>query len=559
MSDLFGNSTLPGWQMFTPQSYALAAAPANAEIGRSFAQSFQAAKQNALTKDKMAQDAQQFRDKYIEDRRQFDILHPDPTKPWNAAPITAPPISTPPVTAPNAPATPYSPGYDQQFKPRTFGFLGFADGGRPAVGEPAIVGERGPEVFVPDRPGTVVPNEEVGMAYDRNGTGNITPTPGSRWDGNEKPTWMTAPPAPSWRATNALDAIGKVMQATTFDELSKITAANPEGVMYPQFQNALAEKSQILQRGESITLRQKQIENNSVAAKAALDLTKRFNDSFLALPDEFHVAVRALGEAAQNKDGTPSPAALAILHTGQKYVEMQAAEKAKAAKLVPTKVDATGKTTYGLPPAGSEGGNFGVHTFYDENGKPTYEALVDSDPETGKIRKVHNASAINERVPAEVKAQQENNKSQIEAVQKELSAQMKIAQSTSATDTDKTSATKAALASRAQLQKLWDERVKLSTNWMNKGSAPATKPETAKGSATNAPTAEATAATAPNNLPKLASHLDADALMKQAERAIAGYTNSAGVFVPPANPTAVRAKLKATLEANGYTLQDKKK
>lgn len=34
----------------------------------------------------------------------------------------------------------------------------FADGGRPPVGQPAIVGERGPEVFVPDQPGTVVPN-----------------------------------------------------------------------------------------------------------------------------------------------------------------------------------------------------------------------------------------------------------------------------------------------------------------------------------------------------------------------------------------------------------------
>lgn len=39
------------------------------------------------------------------------------------------------------------------------GFGGFfADGGRPPVGLPSIVGERGPEVFVPDRPGTILPN-----------------------------------------------------------------------------------------------------------------------------------------------------------------------------------------------------------------------------------------------------------------------------------------------------------------------------------------------------------------------------------------------------------------
>lgn len=35
--------------------------------------------------------------------------------------------------------------------------LGFADGGRPPMGDASIVGERGPELFVPDRPGTIVP------------------------------------------------------------------------------------------------------------------------------------------------------------------------------------------------------------------------------------------------------------------------------------------------------------------------------------------------------------------------------------------------------------------
>ena len=38
----------------------------------------------------------------------------------------------------------------------------FANGGRPAVGKAALVGERGPELFVPDRPGTIVPNHAMG-------------------------------------------------------------------------------------------------------------------------------------------------------------------------------------------------------------------------------------------------------------------------------------------------------------------------------------------------------------------------------------------------------------
>jgi hypothetical protein len=42
------------------------------------------------------------------------------------------------------------------------GLLGFANGGRPPVGRPSIVGEKGPELFVPDRAGTVVPNHAMG-------------------------------------------------------------------------------------------------------------------------------------------------------------------------------------------------------------------------------------------------------------------------------------------------------------------------------------------------------------------------------------------------------------
>lgn len=37
------------------------------------------------------------------------------------------------------------------------GIPGFAAGGRPRVGATSLVGERGPELFVPDRPGTVIP------------------------------------------------------------------------------------------------------------------------------------------------------------------------------------------------------------------------------------------------------------------------------------------------------------------------------------------------------------------------------------------------------------------
>ena len=42
------------------------------------------------------------------------------------------------------------------------GLLGFANGGRPPVGRASVVGERGPELFVPRTAGTIIPNSAIG-------------------------------------------------------------------------------------------------------------------------------------------------------------------------------------------------------------------------------------------------------------------------------------------------------------------------------------------------------------------------------------------------------------
>ena len=68
------------------------------------------------------------------------------------------------------------------------GALGlFAEGGRPPVGRPSIVGERGAELFVPDRAGTIIPNDKLG------GMGSVTnnvvvnvDASGSEVEGNEE-------------------------------------------------------------------------------------------------------------------------------------------------------------------------------------------------------------------------------------------------------------------------------------------------------------------------------------------------------------------------------------
>ena len=46
--------------------------------------------------------------------------------------------------------------------PNTLTMSSFANGGRPPVGRPSLVGERGAELFVPDRAGTIIPNHELG-------------------------------------------------------------------------------------------------------------------------------------------------------------------------------------------------------------------------------------------------------------------------------------------------------------------------------------------------------------------------------------------------------------
>ena len=43
---------------------------------------------------------------------------------------------------------------------------GFEKGGRPPVGQPSIVGEKGAELFVPDQAGTIVPNDKLGMGKE---------------------------------------------------------------------------------------------------------------------------------------------------------------------------------------------------------------------------------------------------------------------------------------------------------------------------------------------------------------------------------------------------------
>ena len=65
-----------------------------------------------------------------------------------------------------------------------FKFLGFANGGRPPVGKPSIVGEKGPELFVPRSSGSIIPNNKLGGGGTNNVVVNVDAS-GSDVQGNE--------------------------------------------------------------------------------------------------------------------------------------------------------------------------------------------------------------------------------------------------------------------------------------------------------------------------------------------------------------------------------------
>ena len=87
------------------------------------------------------------------------------------------------------------------------GLLGFANGGRPPVGRASIVGERGPELFVPRTAGTIIPNNAIGGGGTTNNmiTVNVDAS-GSSIQGNGS------------EADQLGGLIASVVQATIIDE-----------------------------------------------------------------------------------------------------------------------------------------------------------------------------------------------------------------------------------------------------------------------------------------------------------------------------------------------------
>ena len=63
--------------------------------------------------------------------------------------------------------------------------LNFASGGRPPTGRPSLVGEKGPELFVPRKSGTIIPNDKLGGGGSTNISVNVDAS-GSSVQGDEQ-------------------------------------------------------------------------------------------------------------------------------------------------------------------------------------------------------------------------------------------------------------------------------------------------------------------------------------------------------------------------------------
>ena len=64
----------------------------------------------------------------------------------------------------------------KKFGGNLFSGLSFANGGRPPVGKASLVGERGPELFVPSQSGTIIPNNQISGGGSTNIVVNVDAT-----------------------------------------------------------------------------------------------------------------------------------------------------------------------------------------------------------------------------------------------------------------------------------------------------------------------------------------------------------------------------------------------
>ena len=111
--------------------------------------------------------------------------------------------------------------------PKTSGMKFFADGGRPPVGEVSVVGEKGPELFVPDSAGTILSNQDSKAAMAQFSPGNNSGGSSAGMDSVEQ---MNGDGAPTQTTFKLETQVINGVEYATVDQVNKMgVAASQQG------------------------------------------------------------------------------------------------------------------------------------------------------------------------------------------------------------------------------------------------------------------------------------------------------------------------------------------
>jgi tape measure domain-containing protein len=144
----------------------------------------------------------------------------------------------------------------------------FADGGRPPINKPSIVGERGPELFVPFQQGTIVSNEDLQEQMAKAGVSSMERSSSSRFRETRE---VMVPFTRSAEQLSVASAERETAQAISNPEPLDVrfesqVINNVEYVTADQYRKGM---SQAAERGRALTLEALQ---NSVKARKRIGL-----------------------------------------------------------------------------------------------------------------------------------------------------------------------------------------------------------------------------------------------------------------------------------------------
>lgn len=292
--------------------------------------------------------------------------------------------------------------------------------------------------------------------------------------------WMTQTPARNpLRAHDAAEFTSMIYEAKTPEQFDRVLAANSDWMNRKPIQRLVDDARQSLNKNLQFTHQQKMEriaqEGRDIQAATAsgmVTLAKSFSEDLSGVIANGNPAERAQATALLKIPLVELPGGVKIPDDQARLglAELMSSQSARIAKengLVATGFEG-GRVKYGRPRVDEveQKDTFVTRTFYDDKGKPTFEALVNE--RTGKP---HQSIAIRENMPPDAKAQMENNKSAIAMKEKEMAAAIRKSEDTGLLAREREAAKTAAEKARGELQSLWDQRVNLSTNWQGRASS----------------------------------------------------------------------------------------